>query len=222
MVRRVLDIDFAGEGGVEVVDVDATIFAAGIDVSRVGAAGRREVATDQSLQDVMSAERDQRAVVRVGAVVFVAVGHEAVVEAGRKAVGVDTVKLLRRHHLAQIPEFHHLVFAIAQDVTAVAFAVDVRQAFGVAHEDTRFPTVAHTSAIPDLDGRIVGAGVENVWRGYVAETDSIDVVLVCGDPEDRFSCLNVVDVYRSIRGASHDFTSVAGEAYGPYLVDVSI
>lgn len=159
VVRCLVDVDCAGQGGVEVVDVDAAVAAAGVDVSRVGAGGRGEVAADERLQHAVAAERDERAVVRMGAVVFVPVGHEAVVEAGREAVGVDAVEFLRRHHLSQIPEFHHLVFAVAQDVAAVTFAVDVRQAFGVAHEDARFPAVAHASAVPDFDGGVVRAGV---------------------------------------------------------------
>jgi len=57
-----------------------------------------------------------------------------------------------------------------------------------------------------------------MWGGRVGETDGIDVVFVGGDPEDGFSGFNVVDVYRSIRGTSYDFTSVTGESYRPYLI----
>lgn len=125
VVRGLVDVDLPGKGGVEVIDVDAAVAAAGVDVARVGAAGRGEVAADEGLQHAVATERDERAVVRVGAVVFVAVGHEAVVEPGREVVGIDPVEFLRRHHLSQIPQLHQLVFAVAQHVAAVAFAVDV-------------------------------------------------------------------------------------------------
>lgn len=198
VVRGVVDVDFTRECGVEVVDVDAAVLAAGIDVAGIGAGGRREMAADERLQHVVAAEGDERAVVRVGAVVFVLERHEAVVEAGREAVGVDAVEFLGWHHFAQVPELHHLVFAVAEHVAAVAFAVDVCEAFGVAHEDACFAAVAHASSVPDFDGRVVGAGVEDVWRCCVAETDGIDVVFVGGDSEDGFAGFNVIDVYRSI------------------------
>jgi len=100
VARCLIDVDFAGQGGVEVVDVDAAVSAARVDISRVGAAGRGEVAADERLQHAVAAERDERAVVRMGAVGFVSVGHEAVVETGGEPVGVDTIKFLRRHHLS--------------------------------------------------------------------------------------------------------------------------
>ncbi len=63
----------------------------------------------------------------------------------------DDVSPLRRHHLSQIPELHRLVFAVAEHVSTVAFAVDVGQAFGMAHEDPGFAAVAHASPVPDFD-----------------------------------------------------------------------
>ena len=44
--RGRLDVDLGGQGGVEVPDVDVSVVAARVDVVRVGAVGRREVAAD--------------------------------------------------------------------------------------------------------------------------------------------------------------------------------
>lgn len=91
----------------------------------------------------MSSERDNRAVVRMWLVVVGRVGFKAVIEAARKVVHVQSVEFGRRHHLPEIPEFHRLVFSVGDDVSPIAFAVDVGQSFRMAHEDASFTAVTH-------------------------------------------------------------------------------
>lgn len=171
---------------------------AGVDVSAVRAALRGEVAADQRFGDAVPAVRDDGAVVRVRA--FVGVLLE-VVAAVVEVVG-HVLRLavhgarFGRGHFAQVPELHTLIFAVAEDVAAVAFAVDVRHAFCVAEEAAGCSAVAEGAAVPDFDGRIIGAGVEDVRGGLVAVADCVYFVVVGGDANDGFAGFEVVDVDR--------------------------
>ena len=145
------------------------------------------MAADERFEDAMSAVCDKRAVMWVGFIILVGEVHETVVEAGSVLGCVDSGRSFCGHHLPQIPELHSLVFAVAENVPTITFAVHISQPFRVSHEDPGLATVAHASAIPNFDQGVVGTGVQNVWRRRVAETDSVDVVSVAFDAEDRLS-----------------------------------
>jgi hypothetical protein len=83
----------------------------------------------------------------------------------------------------------------------------------MTHKNASFPTVTHAAAIPNLDGCIVRARVKNVWRRLVSKTNSIDIVIVSGNFENRLTSLEIVDVYGMIRRASNDLSTVTGKAY---------
>ena len=55
---------------VEIPHVDAAVMRARVDIASVGRSGRGEVAADQSLEDTMAAECDQRTVVPMRFVTF--------------------------------------------------------------------------------------------------------------------------------------------------------
>lgn len=96
----------------------------------------------------MSAECDDGTIVWVGHIVLFVVIGKSVVKVGGVLVQIHPVEFTRGHHLSQIPQFHHLVFAIGEDVAAVTFGVDVSDTFGVSDEDTCFTSIGHGSAIP--------------------------------------------------------------------------
>ena len=166
----------------------------------------------------MAAEGDERAVVRVGSPARVGIVHEAVVEVCGIFRGVNIVGFLGGDHFPEIPEFHGLVFRIGEDVAAVAFAVDVGETFCVAHEDAGSAFVGHAAPNPDLDKGVVGAGVEDMWGGAVAEADGIDVLGMAWDAEDGALKFDVVDVDGVVCRSSYDLGAVAREANGPDLV----
>lgn len=102
-----------------------------------------------------------------------------------------------------------MVFAIAEHVAAVAFAVNVGDAFSVAEEDARFAPVAEGASVPDFDGGVVGARVEDMRGRLVAVADGVDVVLVAVDAEDGLPGFEVVDVDAVVGCAGYDFAAVA-------------
>ena len=207
--RRLQDIYFARQRSVQVPDIHAAVVAARVHIARVGAAHGREVTSNQRLEHLVSAKRDDGAVVGVRPVLVLVVGVGAVFKARRVGVGGDAVCFLLAHHLAQVPQFGGLVFAVAEHVAPIAFAVDVGQALGVAEEDSGFPAVAHAPAIPYLERGVVGTGVEDVGGLGVAKAYRIHVVLVAGNAQDGLAPLDVVDVNGAVACASHDFTAVA-------------
>ena len=145
------------------------------------------MAADERFEDAMSAVCDKRAVMWVGFIVIVGEVHETVVEAGSVLGCVDGGRFFSRHHLPQIPELHSLVFAVAEHVPTITFAVHISQTFRMSHKDPGLAAIAHASAIPNFDQGVVGTRVQNVRRRRVAEADSIDVVSVAFDAEDRLS-----------------------------------
>ncbi len=112
--------------GVQVPDVHLTVLAARVDVARVGAAGRREVAADEGAQDRVAAEGDERVIVGVGEPVVVVVPAVVKIRVVRVLRRVELGEAVRRHDHAQVPELHGLVLAVAEDVATVALAVEVR------------------------------------------------------------------------------------------------
>lgn len=70
------------------------------------------MASDKRLQDPVASECHDGAVVGMRLVIFVRVGFEAVVEAGCVVVDVDGVEFRGGHHFSEIPELHHLIFAV--------------------------------------------------------------------------------------------------------------
>jgi len=134
------------------------------------------MAPDECFQHGVTPERHNAAIVRIRLPVAQIILGEPVVEVGSIPAQVDAVEFRGTVHLAQIPQFHHLVFPIRQHVAPVAFAVDVRQALGVADEDAGFAAVGHGAAVPHAEGLVVGSAEEDVWGGLVAEADGVDVV----------------------------------------------
>ena len=60
-----LHINLLRDRGIHVPDIDVSVVAARVDVSRVCASRRREVAPDQGPLDFVTSEGDQRVVVRM-------------------------------------------------------------------------------------------------------------------------------------------------------------
>ena len=76
----------------------ATIVRTGVDVSLVGGGCRREVATDEGLEDAMATESHQGAVVRMWCMVEHIVGSEAVVEVCGVVLGmIVSIRRTARH-----------------------------------------------------------------------------------------------------------------------------
>lgn len=209
------DIYFAFDGAIHVPDPDATVFAAAIYVPRVSAPLGAEVTPDEGFEDAVASECDNRAVVRIGAINHVFVGMKPVVELPGRASGVDVLEFIRAHHLPQIPKFHHLVFAITEDISSVAFTIHVRDTFSVADEDTGFPSISHRSSIPDPKGLIVRARVEDMWGGGVGEADSVDIFLVIAEPKNGLPGLKVEYHDGVFRSTGNNFAAVAREAQAP-------
>lgn len=83
------------------------------------------MASDKRFKDPVASECHDRTVVRVRLVIVIRVGLESIVKASCVVVDIDGVEFCSRHHLPEIPEFHCLVFTIGEDVSAIAFAVNV-------------------------------------------------------------------------------------------------
>ena len=81
---------------------------------------------NKRLQNLVSAERDKRAVVWVWAVVIEVVRVRSVLKAVGICVGINAISLLFRHHFPQIPELSGLVLAVAKYVSPITLAVDIR------------------------------------------------------------------------------------------------
>lgn len=83
------------------------------------------MASDKRFKDPVASECYHRTVVRVRLVVVIRVGLESIVEASCIIVDVDGVEFCSRHHLPEIPQFHGLVFAIGENVSAITLAVNI-------------------------------------------------------------------------------------------------
>lgn len=79
----------------------------------------------------------------------------AVVVAGGVVCAAELVEFVGRHHLSDVPELHGLVFSVGEDVSTVAFAVDVCDAFEMACKDTNLPAGRHAPPVPDFDCGVV-------------------------------------------------------------------
>ena len=55
---------------------------------------------------------------------------------------IDALCFLSTYHFAQIPKFHCLIFAVAQYVAPIAFAVDIGDSFNMSQEAAGFPLIA--------------------------------------------------------------------------------
>ncbi len=214
---RLADVDLAGQRRVEVVDVHKPVRAAGVDVSRVAAARWREVTPDQRLQHAMSAERDQRGIVRMRRVVGRVIGFHAVVKVADGQRRAHFIVPLRAGHLAQIPQLHRLVLAVAQHVPAVTLAVDVGQALGVAEEHARLASIRHAAAVPHLQRGVVRARVEDMRRRLVAVADGVDVPAMTMNLQDGLSRLDIVDVDGVTLRARHQLAAISRETDRPDL-----
>src|SRR3569833_1837401 len=181
--RALTDVDGGGQGSVQVPDVHLAVVAPAVHVARVGAARWREMTADQRPLHAMATESDKRVVVRMSKPDNENEFTPAVVEIGTSRVlhRVALGELGRAHGHPQVPQLHALIFAVGQDIPAVSFAIDIRQAFAMAHGGTRFAAAAHAASIPDLESGIVGPGVEDMWRHLIGEADGIDVVSVAGN-----------------------------------------
>ena len=209
ILRRLEHVYLSCERRVQVPDVHAPVVAPAVHIPAIRAPWGTEVAPDQRLEDLMPAERDKRAVVGMRSEVCRVVGIGAVLEARCVLVRIDAVRFLFAHHLAQIPQFGGLVFAVGQHVAPVAFAVDVRQTLGVAKEYAGFAAVTHRTPVPDFEGSVVGAGVEDVWGLGVAEAHGVDVVFMSGDPQHGLSPLDVVHVDAVVACSGDEFSTIA-------------
>ena len=125
ILRRRRNVNRGFDLSVQVPDPDFPVLTAGIDIPTVRAARWREMAPDQRLEYRVAAECDHAAIFRVGMIVVFVVRREAVVKIRCVRVDVHLVELVRRVHLPQVPELHHLVFAVAQHVSTIAFRVYV-------------------------------------------------------------------------------------------------
>lgn len=56
-------------------------------------------------------------------------------------------------------------------------------------------------------------------RRRITETNSVNIVFMFLQSKDRLSCLDIVDDYRAIAGASYDFSAVSGKSNRPDLED---
>jgi hypothetical protein len=126
----------------------------------------------------MPAKRDKRTVVRMWAVVIEVIRVRSILEAVCVLIGIDAVSLFFRHHFPQIPKLSGLVFAVTKHIPSIPFAVNIRQPLGMAKENTSFSAITHAPSVPDLERRVVRAGVKNMWRLSVTEADCIYVILM--------------------------------------------
>jgi len=115
------------------------------------------VTSYERLQNAVTAVGNKRAVVGMWLIFGLIVGHEPVVKRRSVSTWIEGGRFLCWHHLPQVPKFHRLVFSIAEHVSTVAFAIDVRQTLCMAHEDSGFSAVAHATSIPYFYGRVVRA-----------------------------------------------------------------
>jgi hypothetical protein len=152
-----------------------------VDVTRIRTTGWREMAPDERLEHLVSAERNERAIVGMRPEVVGVVAVRSVLESRCVGIGIDTISFFLGHHLPQVPQLGCLVFRVAKDVSSIALTVNVGQTFGMAEEDTGFSAITHTSSIPYLERCVIRTRVEDVRRLRVTEADCIDVVLVAGD-----------------------------------------
>lgn len=136
------------------------------------------MAANESFEDAVAAEGDDRIIIRVWLVEVVGICLEAVIKPSGELTGIDVIKVRGRHHLAQIPEFHRLVLPVGKHVAPVTLAVNVGQALGVTHEDTSFTSITHRPSVPDPKSRVIRARIEQMRRRLVAEAYCIYVVLV--------------------------------------------
>lgn len=178
-MRCPLDVDGARKRGVEVPDVHLAVVAPRIHVPRVGAARGREVAPDKGAQHLVAAERDDRVVVGVLVPVGLVVILPAVVVC-RPPFELQPAELLRRHGHPEIPEFHALVLAVAEDIAAVVLAVNVGDALNVADEGSGFAPVAHAAPVPDLEGVSWGRN-----GGTSVSAPELTLITLSSEPEYR-------------------------------------
>ncbi len=122
---------------------------------------------------------------------------------------VGVLELRGGHGHAQVPEFHALVLAVAEDVPPVALAVDVRQALGVPDEGAGLSAVAHAPRVPDFDGAVVRARVEDVRRHLVGEADGVHVVRVAPDVVARLASFDIVHHDRVVARAGDKVAPVS-------------
>ena len=80
VVRCLLNIDLAGNRRIQIVDVDRAVLASSIDVSTVCAPRRTEVTSDQGLQDRVSSECHDLAVMGMLVIPCRVVGLVSVIE----------------------------------------------------------------------------------------------------------------------------------------------
>lgn len=113
------------------------------------------MAANERLENTVAAESDNGVVVWMGLVEIIRVCLKAIIETSGESAGIDIIKVGGCHHFAQIPEFHCLVLAIGENISSVAFAVNVGQALRVAHEDSSFTSVAHRPSVPDSEGGVI-------------------------------------------------------------------
>jgi hypothetical protein len=83
------------------------------------------MASDKGSQNTMATERNHGTVVRMRLVYVLGIRHISVVKASADAGIVNVVEFGGCHHLSEIPEFHVLVFAVREDVSPIAFAINV-------------------------------------------------------------------------------------------------
>ncbi len=162
-----------------------------IDEAAIGGTGGGEVAPDQSLEDAVAAKGDEGAVVGVQGVGFGVVGGEAVVEvcgvvlfatlsanasfphftptSNQKTVRYSThikiqpLRLIRAHHLPQIPQLTRLILAITNNIPSIALTINIRNPLRMSQKHARRPHTRQTPAIPNFQGRVVRSTVQNVW-----------------------------------------------------------
>ena len=152
---RCADICFAFHCAVHVPDPDATVFAAAIDVPGIGATGGAEVTSDEGFEDAVASKCDDGAVMWIRAVVHFVVGIKSVVKIRGVASEVNVLEFIRAHHLSQIPQFHHLVFAVAEHISPIAFTVDICETFGVTDKHPGFPSISHGTSVPNTKGLVI-------------------------------------------------------------------
>lgn len=82
----------------------------------------------------------------------------------------------------------------------------------MTHEDTSFPTVAHTSAVPNFNSSVIRARVKDVRRIGISKANSIDIIVMSGNTKNGLTGLKIIDVYGMIRRPSYDLSTVTREA----------
>lgn len=156
--RRRLHVNLLRDRGIHVPDIDISVMATRVDVSRVRASRRGEVTPNQGSLDFMTSEGNQRVVVRMLVEVIVIEILPSII------VVVEVLPCLRevrwlilfepcpavRH--TQIPELHRLFFAVRENVSPIAFTVDVSDSLGVPDKGARRPTIAEGAGVPYFDG----------------------------------------------------------------------